>query len=161
MDTQFIIIENGKITDLHRGIFAGMLKAQGKVKGDLNTKADRCKSICFAYYNGELAAVGALKRKTTSVFFAAKADLNTLESEFEWELGYIYTAPKFQGKGLARKVVETLLESFGNENLMASTEISKNPRMVRILESNGFKLHGKSWKSDIHENYLGLFLKFK
>ena len=146
MGTQFIIIENQKITDTHRDVFAGMLKAQGKVKGDLKTKADRCKSICFAYYNGELASIGALKRKTISVFSAAKAD---------------YTASKFQGKGLACKVVEILLESFGDENLMASTEISKNPIMVHILESNGFKLHGKTWKSSIHENYLGLFLKFK
>ncbi|CAI0758297.1 MULTISPECIES: GNAT family N-acetyltransferase [Enterobacterales] len=161
MGTQFIIIENQKITDTHRDVFAGMLKAQGKVKGDLKTKADRCKSICFAYYNGELASIGALKRKTISVFSAAKADLNTLEPEFEWELGYIYTASQFQGKGLACKVVEILLESFGDENLMASTEISKNPIMVHILESNGFKLHGKPWKSGIHENYLGLFLKFK
>ncbi len=44
---------------------------------------------------------------------------------------------------------------------MASTEISVNPGMVKILESNGFKLFGKPWKSSIHEHFLGLFLKFK
>lgn len=32
MGTQFIIIENEKITDLHRDIFAGELKAQGRFK---------------------------------------------------------------------------------------------------------------------------------
>ncbi|HGY2645760.1 TPA: hypothetical protein ACNVDP_003410 [Klebsiella aerogenes] len=30
---------------------------------------------------------------------------------------------------------------------MASTEITENPRMVHILERNGFKLYGKPWKT--------------
>jgi len=44
---------------------------------------------------------------------------------------------------------------------MASTEITANPAMVRILEKQGFRLFGKPWKSDIHGNYLGLFLRFE
>lgn len=161
MSIQFKIIEKEKLTDLNREMFTKMLKAQGKVRGDLSTKADRCKTICFAYYNGELAAIGAIKQKTQSDFTIHKADLSSLESQFDWELGYIYTDPNYESKGLARNVVATLIKSFGDGNLMASTEISKNPRMVHILESNSFKLYGKQWKSDIHENYLGLFLKFR
>ncbi|CAI1694510.1 Acetyltransferase (GNAT) family [Serratia quinivorans] len=161
MGAKFLVIEKENITYSYRYVFAKMLKSQGKVKGELNKKADRCKAICFAYYNGELAAIGALKIKTKSVFSISKADLSSLESEFEWELGYIYTVPKYQGKGLAQNVVAALLESFEGDHLMATTEVSKNPRMVRILENNGFKLHGKPWKSNIHGNDLGLFLKFK
>ena len=44
---------------------------------------------------------------------------------------------------------------------MASTEITNNPGMVKILERNGFRLFGKPWKSKIHSHYLGLFLRFK
>jgi len=44
---------------------------------------------------------------------------------------------------------------------MASTEISANPRMVGILEKNGFRHYGKPWKSSLHDNFLGLFLKYK
>ncbi|WJV63008.1 hypothetical protein PCO87_02475 [Pectobacteriaceae bacterium C52] len=161
MNFLFEIIEKDNITDSHRDIFASMLKAQGKVMGDMNTKADRCKAICFCHYNGKVAAVGALKQKTASDFSVKKAGLNLLNSSFEWELGYIYTASEFRGKGLARSVVAILLESFGDGNLMASTEISKNPAMVSILESNNFRLYGKPWKSDLHGNYLGLFLRFK
>jgi len=43
---------------------------------------------------------------------------------------------------------------------MATTEISNNPGMVAILNKNGFKQYCKPWKSSIHKNYLGLFLKF-
>jgi hypothetical protein len=34
-----------------------------------------------------------------------------------------------------------------------------NPGMVRILERNGFRAFGKPWKSGIHGNMLGLFLR--
>lgn len=44
---------------------------------------------------------------------------------------------------------------------MASTEVSANPRMVKILEKSGFRFFGRPWKSSIHDNYLGLFLKLK
>ncbi|MEG3128457.1 GNAT family protein [Pantoea cypripedii] len=161
MNFRFLVIEKDEITNMHRDIFAKMLKYQGKVKGDINKKADRCKIICFAFSNENIAAIGALKRKTVSDFSPQKADLLSFEKEFEWELGYIYTLPKHQGKGLARNVVSALLESFGEGNLMASTEFYENPKMVHILESNDFKPYGKLWKSDIHENYLGLFLRFK
>lgn len=43
---------------------------------------------------------------------------------------------------------------------MASTEIAANPGMVKILEKHGFRQFGKPWKSSLHKNYLGLFLKF-
>lgn len=53
-----------------------------------------------------------------------------------------------------------LLETFGKGNLMASTEVTDNPAMVSILEQLGFQRRGKSWKSNIHGNELGLFLKY-
>ena len=58
-------------------------------------------------------------------------------------------------------IAKLLLEKYGKDNLMASTEITANPAMVSILQKNGFRLYGKPWKSGIHENDLGLFLKFK
>tara|TARA_R110002050_G_scaffold167946_2_gene299014 strand:- start:7219 stop:7395 length:177 start_codon:yes stop_codon:yes gene_type:complete len=57
-------------------------------------------------------------------------------------------------------MVRLLINEYGNENLMASTEINTNPAMVKILEKNGFRHYGKPWKSNIHNSYLGLFLKF-
>jgi hypothetical protein len=42
---------------------------------------------------------------------------------------------------------------------MASTEISANPAMVRLLENYRFNRVGRAWKSAIHGNDLGLFLR--
>lgn len=159
MTLQYEITQKKDLQDSHRSTFADLLKLQGKVKGNLLEKADRCKFICIVRFNDNPIAIGGVKPKDD--FESDKADLTNLENSFEWELGYIYTYKEHSGKGIASNLVKILLEEFGNSNLMASTEITANPGMVKILEKNGFRHYGKPWKSGIHDNYLGLFLKFK
>ena len=161
MKLEFEVVDKIDLQDHHRQLFAEMLKLQDKVRGKLSNKADRCKSICIASIDGKPVAIGAIKRKTSLDFTVDKANLPELDKEFSWELGYLFTDPKFQGQKLARNIVQILIHHFGNDNLMASTEITANPSMVKILESNGFRLFGKPWESSIHKNFLGLFLKFK
>lgn len=161
MKIELHLICKKKFNDKHRQIFAEMLKRQNKVQGDLTTKVDRCKMICIAHVNEKPAAIGAIKKRMKSDFLAEKANVPELTKEFDWELGYLYTDKEYEGRGIASMISKTLVDNFGKENLMASTEIADNPATVRILEKNGFRLFGKPWKSKIHENYLGLFLKFK
>lgn len=161
MNIEYQIILKENITDSHRIIFSRLLKEQGKVKGDLAKKADRCKIICLVLINDNAVAIGGIKVKTAINFSAEKANLPEVSEHFEWELGYLYTNPDFTKKGIASSMTNLLLSEYGNENLMASTEITANPRMVKILERNGFKHYGTPWKSGIHSDYLGLFLKYK
>ncbi|HIF9499313.1 TPA: GNAT family N-acetyltransferase [Photobacterium damselae] len=164
MKLKFEVVDKTDLQDHHRKLLADMLQRQGKVRGkreQLLTKADRCKSICIASIDGKPVAIGAIKTKTCSDFTDSKADLPQLEKEFNWELGYLFTDSNFQGQKIAGNIVQILIRHFGKENLMASTEITANPGMVKILENNGFKQFGKPWKSSIHEHFLGLFLKFK
>lgn len=158
---EFEIVECHELTDSHRRIFADLLKKQNKVRGDLYRKADRCKFICFALFNGKVVAIGAIKQKTASNFNSDKANVPELSESFVWELGYLYTEEGYQGQGIAGQVTQVLLQYYGDGNLMASTEISTNPNMVKILEKNGFRIFGHPWQSAIHDNYLGLFLRFK
>lgn len=160
MMIKYDIIYKNNIQDNHRAIFGDLLKKQGKVKGDLLKKADRCKFICIASLDENPIAIGAVKPKTTEDFQKDKADLLNLEGSFEWELGYLYTDNKHSGKGIASNITKLLLDEFGEGNIMASTEITANPIMVKILKKYGFIHYGKPWKSGIHDNYLGLFLKF-
>jgi GNAT superfamily N-acetyltransferase len=104
--------------------------------------------------------MGAIKKPTRSDFNPEKAGLMSLSDEFKWELGYLYTQPAHEGKGIGSNVVKFLLQIFGHGRLMASTEIAANPAMVKILERNGFRCYGKPWRSGIHDHFLGLFLKF-
>lgn len=161
MKVTYDVIEKNDLDDSHRKIFAFMLEKQGKVLGNLSQKADRCKLICIAKVDNDVAAIGAIKQNTESDFSPEKADVQEFSKDFEWELGYFYTQEEYEGQGIASTITELLIKKYGEGNLMASTEITANPAMVKILQKNGFRLFGKSWKSDIHENDLGLFLKFK
>lgn len=161
MILKFKTIFKEDIEGSDRKIFADLLKKQNKVKGDLLTKANRCKLICIVSKDNHPIAIGGIKEKTKTDFNLNKANLSEIEKEVRWELGYLYTEPDYSGSGIAGFLVRTLIREFGTGNLMASTEISQNPAMVRILEKNGFKQYGKPWKSEIHSNYLGLFLKFE
>lgn len=160
MRIAYDLISRSQITDEERECFAAALKLQGKVQGDLWAKADRCKFLCIAKIDGKVAGIGAIKIKTESDFSNEKAGLPMRSRDFEWELGYLYTAPNHAGKGVAKNIARMLLDAVGQENLMASTEISANPAMVKILEQLGFRLCGSPWKSNIHDNYLGLFLRY-
>lgn len=160
MKIEYNLISKSQLTDEVRECFAAALEQQGKVQGDLRLKADRCKLLCIAKIDGMVAGVGAIKVKTESDFSNEKAGLPKQSSDFEWELGYLYTKPNYAGKGIAKNIARMLLDEFGQENLMASTEISANPAMVKILEQLGFRLYGNPWKSNIHNNYLGLFLRY-
>jgi hypothetical protein len=161
MKVEYEIIKREELNDEHRELFSDMLKKQNKVEGDTKKKADRCKIICVAKIDGDAVSIGAIKQKTNSDFSDEKSGLTELAEQFEWELGYLFTEKGQNGKGIASTIVKLLLDAYGGGNLMASTEISENPGMVKILERNGFRLFGRPWKSQIHENYLGLFLKFK
>lgn len=161
MVPKFKVIEKKDITDKDRKIFAELLQKQGKVKGNLLLKADRCKEICIAYIGNAPVAIGGIKIKTESDFDKEKADLIELSKDFEWELGYIYTDENHHGKGFSNSIIEKLLDMNQQENLMASTEIVTNPVMVHLLEKNNFVRKGKSWKSGIHQDELGLFLRKK
>ena len=160
MKLEFEVISKDQITDSIRTTFAEALKRQGKGQGNLQEKADRCKWLCIARIDNEVVGIGAIKVKTESDFSEHKASLADLSSEFAWELGYLFTEPAHTGKGIGKHVARVLVEAYGGGNLMASTDMSANPAMVRILESLGFRQYGKPWKSAIHKNYLGLFLKF-
>ncbi len=154
------IIQAKNFNNKHQQIFSVMLKEQGKVRGDFETKIYRCKIICITHIDNIPVAIGAIKQKTPSDFNPEKANLPQLSNQFEWELGYLYTRKNFEGQGIASSMAKLLVQNYGQGNLMASTEIKTNPAMVHILEKNGFNLYGKTWKSNIHNNELGLFLKF-
>ncbi len=161
MKIEYELTHKKDFNDTHRNIFAEMLKEQGKVRGDFDRMVDRCKLICVVKEDNNPIATGAIKQKTASDFDPPKAGISNLAHEFEWELGYLYAKGKYEGRSIASTVVKLLIEHHGKGNLMASTEISANPAMVKILERNDFRLYGKPWKSNIHGNYLGLFLKFR
>ncbi|WP_319500717.1 GNAT family N-acetyltransferase [uncultured Draconibacterium sp.] len=157
---KFRIIFRNEIDDTLREVVAHLLKEQKKVQPPYEEKADRCKVICVVFDDERPVALGAIKIKTKSVFGRDKANVPELSNKFDDELGYIYVKSKYEGQGIASKVVSLLLKEFRNVNLMASTETTANPGMVKILKRFGFRHYGSTWHSSMeHKNELGLFLK--
>ena len=161
MTIKYTVIDKSDFEESHRAVLADMLGKQQKVQGQLVDKIDRCKTICVAYQDGVPIAIGAIKQKTRSYFDTGHAGLPELSEHFDWELGYLYTRKESEGKGVGSYIVRLLLDSYGPDNLMASTELSTNPAMIRILEHNGFRHYGTPWRSSIHNKHLGLFLRFE
>lgn len=133
MDLHFSLVYNTDLTEKDKKVFGELLKEQGKVQGDTFNKASRCKYIIIAYDNDVPVAIGAIKPKTSSDFHLDKANVNNISNIFDWELGYIYTKESYSGNKIASNIVAKLLEEYGEGNLMATTEINDNPRMVKIL----------------------------
>lgn len=156
---KYLLIHKNEIKEQHKLIFGDLLKKQNKVQGDLYKKTNKCELICIAKLNNKPVAIGAIKEKTKSVFGIAKANLPEIENLINWELGYFYTEPNMNGQGIAKNIAKLLIDEYKGFNLMATTELEKNPAMVSILTRNGFELNG-SFNSVINNNTLGLFLKF-
>jgi hypothetical protein len=161
MEIEYSILRKEEITSQIAQSFVDLLQKQGKVVDPSIYKIQNCKTLCYATVANEIIAIGAIKRKTPSDFSKDKANLPELSANFTWELGYIYILPKYQGKHIATEIVDLLLAGLEHENLMASTEIDANPKMVQILEKRNFVRYGNTWKSGIHGNLLGLFLRYK
>jgi predicted GNAT family N-acyltransferase len=136
-----------------------MLKEQGKVQNPNKQRVKQCKLIGIATYGQRIVGIGAIKRKTNSVFGSLKANKPELANHFDWELGYCFTKEEHRGKGISSSLVKKLLNKVDDINLMATTELHPKNSMVHILEKNGFNQIGKSWKSSIHDGQLGLFIK--
>ena len=161
-EIKYQLIFRSELEDSHRQIVAKLLEEQGKVNPPYKEKANKCSFICIVTKDEIPIALGAIKNKTESDFSEEKANLPGLANKFDEELGYIYVKRDFEGKGIASNIIRLLLEQFGDGNLMASTEITANPGMVKILERSGFRHYGRPYKSSRpHGDYIGLFLRFK
>jgi hypothetical protein len=154
------IDEPKEFSEVERQAFLELLMLQGKVQNPTIARVDRCTLLCVCKVDNAIVSIGAIKPKTNSDFNSDKADLDEMRDEFAIELGYCFTLPDFTKRGMSSSIVRMLLGKVGDKNLMASTELSFDNPMVRILEKVGFKQYGKPWKSGIHGGPLGLYLRF-
>ncbi|MCZ4222901.1 HEPN domain-containing protein [Pedobacter rhodius] len=138
--------------------FLELLIRQNKVKNPTIAKLKSCKTLAIGYSWELPVSIGAIKKKTESDFGVKKADLPALAKEYEWEIGYFYTEPDFEGRKFSSAIMDRLLKDY-NGKLMATTEIKEGNRMITSLESRLFKRMGKTWKSEINGNDLQLFLR--
>lgn len=139
--------------------FRNMLVKQNKVRNPSVKKLDSCKLLCVYFIDAKMVSIGAIKPKTPKDFDKDKANLPNQSDNLTWELGYCYTDSGYTGKGYSSMIVKQLIEKFGDHNLMATTELREDNPMRHILVKFGFEQHGTTWKSEIHQGEIGLFLR--
>lgn len=155
------IIDTNEITTALATEFIDLLVKQGKVDKPTVARIQSCQKIVMCYSDKTLIGIGAIKPKTNSDFTKQKADLDTVNKKFEWELGYFFVDNDYRGYGISTTMARLLLIGKEKENIMASTELYPKNAMINVLEKFGFRQYGKPWPSMRHDGTLGLFLKFK
>ncbi|WP_286753522.1 MULTISPECIES: GNAT family N-acetyltransferase [Sphingobacterium] len=139
--------------------FLDLLQTQAKVKNPSLDRIRNCKLIAIGYDWNTPISIGAIKPKTKSDFTENKANLLEEADKYEWEIGYFFTDPEFQGKGYSSQILKELLNKYGKGNLMATTEMRENNAMIYLLEKHGFLRKGNPWKSAISGKDLNLYLR--
>lgn len=139
--------------------FLQLLIQQDKVVNPSIAKISRCKILAAGFVDDEMVCIGAIKPKTASDFTEAKANLSELTNFFEWEIGYFFTKPKHEGNKYSSQLLDSLINDYGSDNLMASTEIRDGNRMINALENRNFVQMGQGWLNSKATETLRLFLK--
>lgn len=139
--------------------FLQLLIQQDKVVNPSIAKITRCKILAAGFVADEMVCIGAIKQKTASDFTEAKANLPELINFFEWEIGYFFTKPNYEGNRCSSQLLDSLINGYGSDNLMASTEIRDGNRMINALENRNFVQMGQGWSNSKGTETLRLFLK--
>lgn len=137
--------------------FKELVKIGGQVK--LTEKNFECAhKVCFIENTGDFMAVGAIKKpqKSYKDTIFCKACAKNDSANYEYELGWIVVSKKCQGKGLAKKIIQTLMKELGNENCYATTQIS-NKAMDYLLTNNKFEKLGSPYLNEDETYYLQIY----
>lgn len=134
-----------------------------EVNGQVSTmRVPNAEHLAFLHNEqGELIAVGAIKNPTLRYrekIFITNAELpNIPEPQPIYEIGFFSVHPEVQGRGLGRCILHALIEKMPQTPLFATTG---NPKMARLLSENEFVEIGKSWKPELGNTPLSLYIRY-
>lgn len=137
--------------------FVYLAKQGGQVANvGLESRVRSAEKLIFLYEVEKCVAIAALKRPLDSyksrVFEAAL--LSTLQSDYVFEIGYIFSLRS----GLGNKIMSGVCQATGGNRAFATTR-EDNDVMQYLLPKFGFKKSGKPYQSDSGGYSLGLFVK--
>jgi len=141
--------------------FKDMILREWQVSDEgLDRRIGACKVLVMIYGPEGLIATGAAKQPYSSyakkVF--AKAGLPGGESEYDFELGYIYVIPERRGILLSRVLMKALLDAVGDASAFATVR-TDNERMIRTNHRLGLQETGNPFQSERGPYMLLLFTK--
>lgn len=117
--------------------------------------------LCFARVDGDLAAVGAIKRPFHNhrdrVFAAAKSKESPLA--FIYELGWFHVLKEYRGHKISSRMVAQLVPWTEGDTVYATSRINNLPMHAALTKHGGFIPEGSDYPSSEGEVPLRLFIK--
>lgn len=116
--------------------------------------------VVLAEVDGRTVGVAALKIPSdnyrSGLQGAAKANRLIPQKDYPYELGYVSVSPEYVGRGIARRMIEIVLNLSDGKGIFATTS---HPAMKeRLLPPFDFLLVGDTWKNEAGDS-LNLLLR--
>jgi hypothetical protein len=147
--------------NLEIGVFIAAVRAaeevsmQGLVERIRNSAA-----LAFAYEDGALAGVSALKRPQASYRrrIGTASGVALPEQAFPFELGWVYVLPDSRGKRLSLALCKAVLSESEGSGVFATSRLDNEP-MHKSLFEVGFRQRGKPYASGRGKHELAVFIR--
>ncbi|MEK7995020.1 MAG: GNAT family N-acetyltransferase [Planctomycetota bacterium] len=117
-------------------------------EADTRNLMENLPNACYlggVFIRGCMVGAGAIKRLGVHLSTVAHCSRFPDLKGFSAEIGHFCVDLSHRGRGLAKRLVESLLESC--RNTLCATTKEDNQAMQQILEQSGFKPVGKPWAS--------------
>jgi GNAT superfamily N-acetyltransferase len=148
-------------SDLEIGVFIACVRAGGEVSVQgLVERIRGAAALGFAHRDGLLLGVSALKLPQASYRrrIGSESGTQLRDTQFPYELGWVYVMPDARGKGLSLALSEAVLASSADAGVFATSRTDNNP-MHRTLIKLGFQPAGKSFTSGRGKHVLQVFTR--
>lgn len=126
----------------------------------LRDRIKTAKLLAFHYEGNILVGIAALKHpnETYKKKVFKKAGVPEKSDQYNLEIGWVFTKPKYENRGIASGLVRKIVDIFESQNLFAMTK-KGHLSMQRILEKNLFRKIGKPYQGRNGKYCLQLFTR--
>lgn len=142
-------------------LICNLIKEGGEVGSkSLAKNLTNARLIVTVSKGGAAKGVGVLKRPQMSYRkkISAKTGLPLEESEYPYELGYVFIRPELRRRGISHAVIAALLDHDDGRGVFATVR-TNNAAMRFGLSRAGFVACGFTYLSERDDSELGVLLK--
>lgn len=145
-----------ELSDFYKMVLEGeQVPARGLVD-----RIEKAEMLAFHQEEGLLVGIAALKRPIQNykkrIF--AEAGVENESEKYKFEVGWVYTKPKYRRRGIAGRLVQLIVETYDSESMFATT-LMDNSSMRKILERNQFRELGRQYQDKTGKYDLQLFAR--
>ena len=110
--------------------------------------------LAFAYIDGDLASVSSIKKPyRAEIFEYADVPDDIDPDDYPYELGWSYTKPEYQRKGLNYKLWLELEKKIKGKGIFATARVY-NKASLATLKKKGFKIIGEPVNMSVFDIHL-------